>query len=314
MDIHLEKQLWADVEAGLAQATLPGERELCRAEGRLDEIDSPDEEQRATIRDELISHITLLRHYLDYPVGKRVPVPLRDDRWRLIDALGDRYREETGSGDDRWEPVRVTGRRVVLSESPDQQSRVSLDFDNRMSQRALANAIKSVWPTLRERGFVRQTRPLKPRALALIRLICLDLPVGSTWSERLASWNKKHPDWPYETAYPMQRDFRRAEQQLTGSRYGLEWFYEPAARLSDDELESAAKQGDRRVGQYLSRLFDRQVALAFEIANDPEGEATPVATTRRFDALAHPRIFVQGDEVVGRWTRNANTGANDGRT
>jgi hypothetical protein len=301
MDKTAEAGLWADVDQELGLATVPGEQALCREEGRVDEIADPDDDDRKRIGEELVVYIRRLRRHLDYPVGEQIAVPLRDARWPLLDALGTRYRAETGDEEEEgWKAVQITGRRVVLSESPDQQSRVSLDFDNRMSQRALAVALKQIWPTLRKRGYVRQTRPLKPKAIAQIRQICLDLAPGSTWSKRLDAWNRRHPKWAYKDVYPFQRDFRRAEKQLTGIRYGLEWFYEPVARLSDADLDEAAIQGDPRAVAYKSRLFDRVVAMALQAARSGS-ETLAVATTSRFES-ARPSTFV---EPVEGWTRHS---------
>ena len=54
-------------------------------------------------------------------------------------------------------------------------------------------------------------------------------------------------------ASKFERRFRRAEKQLSGKQYGLEWFYEPAARLERLDQRRAALAGDRSAARVLGR-------------------------------------------------------------
>ena len=112
-------------------------------------------------------------------------------------------------------------------------------------------------------GWTRGTRPLEKRALALVRFVCLGTPAGSTWRERRGAWNKAHPAWNYPEVRAFERDFRRAERQLSGQRYGLEWFYEPGARLDLPELVRLRAKGDRQAAR-ISRRQLRTMGRAME--------------------------------------------------
>lgn len=164
-----------------------------------------------------------------------------------------------------WKPVTASWTNWVFGDSAARPAEVTLRFDHRISQRSLVAQIRAIWPRLLKGGFVRQTRPLKLKAVALVRLICLEMPPGTTWEKRLAVWNRRHGrkqddqgrPWKYGGVYPFQRDFRRAERQLTGEAYGLEYLYNPIARLTEEELTDRCKGGDRQALAYRERLRKR---------------------------------------------------------
>ena len=51
-----------------------------------------------------------------------------------------------------------------------------------------------------------------------------------TWRERLNGWNRQYPQWRFKDVRDFQGTFARAEQSLTGEKFGLEWFYNPVAQ------------------------------------------------------------------------------------
>ena len=59
--------------------------------------------------------------------------------------------------------------------------------------------------------------------------------------------------WAYPDVRAFERDFRRAERQLTGQRYGLEWFYDPLARLDLPDLYGARSAGERGADRLIKR-------------------------------------------------------------
>ncbi len=228
--------------------------------------------------EELANEITgaIKEHRQDWGVGRggassslTVEEPVNDaPQWEL---LADIYEEEwrinvpNKPQPHPWKPVIASWTSWPLSDSAARPAEVELRFDHRISQRSLVARIRAIWPRLLKGGYVRQTRPLKLKAVALIRLICLESAPGTTWEKRLAAWNRRHGrkqddagrSWKYAAVYPFQRDFRRAERQLTGEVYGLEYLYNPIARLSGEELAERYERGDRQALAYRERLRKR---------------------------------------------------------
>lgn len=218
----------------------------------------------------------IMEHRRDWGVGRggassslTVEEPVNDaPQWEL---LADIYEEEWRINVPNkpqpypWKPVVASWASWPLSDSAARPAEVELTFDHRISQHSLVARIRAIWPRLLKGGYVRQTRPLKLKAVALIRLICLESAPGTTWEKRLTAWNRRHGrkqddagrSWKYAGVYPFQRDFRRAERQLTGEAYGLEYLYNPIARLSDEELAERYKHGDRQALAYRERLRKR---------------------------------------------------------
>jgi hypothetical protein len=80
----------------------------------------------------------------------------------------------------------------------------------------------------------------------------------------LDEWNRKWPDWTVKHAYGFRAAFGRAEKELTGETYGLEWFYNLRARsnplvgLKVRDLDEALKaHTSDEVGRHLRRELRR---------------------------------------------------------
>jgi len=82
-------------------------------------------------------------------------------------------------------------------------------------------------------GWVKRSRPLGDRGIALVRFVCIESKRGATWRERLDAWNSEHADSTFDKVQAFQSAFRRAESQLTGSKYGLAWFYDEEIHAED---------------------------------------------------------------------------------
>ncbi len=230
------------------------------------------------LMEELAKEISgaIKEHRRDWGVGRSsassslaIEEPANDKpQWELLtDIYAEEWRINVPDKEQPfpWEPVTASWANWIFGDSATRQAEVTLRFDHRISQRSLVAKIRAIWPRLRKGGYVRQTRPLKLKAVALIRLICLELPPGTIWEKRLAVWNRRHGrkqddagrSWKYAGVYPFQRDFRRAERQITGGPYGLEYLYNPIARLTEEELAERCKRGDRQALAYRERLRKR---------------------------------------------------------
>jgi hypothetical protein len=186
-----------------------------------------------------------------------------DEGWGLWRALREPLAESRGSR-SKWEPITV--RRVLDDEAPPlYSSRLEVSFDSRVSKRRLKLALDELWPELEKEGHVRRTRPMEERAAELVRFVCLECDVGATWRERLIGWNDRHSEWSYgEDPRNFSKDFRRAEQQLTGRRYGLAWFYSQRLRdasrglelLPREELWRRRRSGDKTVEAWMQTFHD----------------------------------------------------------
>lgn len=274
----VEAQLWKRVDDQLDRSSTEKEHRLEVVRDRLDEI-SGDADRIEAVAAEVTRSIKV--HRVDYPPQSDLDVEIEMDsraHWNLVgnlDAaeLAMQFSPEVQRRIRPWKPAWAEWVSWPLGDSASRQAEVTLHFDYRLSQRELVAHIRRMWPMFRERGFIRQTRPLKSKAIALVRLICLDLPPGTTWAERLGVWRKRYGrrEGRYGGVYPFQRDFRRAERQLTGQHYGLEHFYNPMARLRDDELTERCERGDREALQYRNRLRARntQRALASRRVDQP---------------------------------------------
>ena len=137
-------------------------------------------------------------------------------------------------------------------------SRVRVDFDRRMSLRAVIGELRRHWPALRRAGLLQQTRAPSPKTTALIRFICLEAGLGASWPERWELWNRMHPRWTFETVRAFTSQFHRVEEGQTGRPHGLEWFYDGVAR----EWSSGGSLGDlrrwEREGTSTQRRFARR--------------------------------------------------------
>jgi len=165
------------------------------------------------------------------------PAGRRDGRWALWRDL----RRRSGAPNDDWHPLRVA--LVVDNTNPVLQStRVELSFDSRLSQGALIGEIRRLWPRLRAAHWVKAARVLGARAEALLRFVCLEGQPDTPWEKMIEGWNAKYPEWQHggpQARWAFSKEVRRHEEQLTGRKYGLEWFYNTDARVSGEALREA---------------------------------------------------------------------------
>lgn len=249
--------LWQAVEERL-RARVPAEaRRFYQLEGWFGDYDLDDPAHRREVVNSLVRSVRHLRNagLIGSAPDALAPPVASDGRWRLLRDLNGAYHRMApeAPGDRRdWFPVSVSGPALNLDTRPP-TSEIILRFDNRVSRRTLIGALRRSWPELIGRGWLRRTRPLGDRALALIRFVCLETPPGTTWRSRLEAWDTVHPHWAYRRVRALERGFRRAEQQLTGEPFGLQWFYEPASRLNLPELFRAGAGGDRRARAFIKR-------------------------------------------------------------
>lgn len=112
--------------------------------------------------------------------------------------------------------------------------RVIVTFDGRLSFDALQRELRALWPEFVAAGWVRRSRSLRPRSLALLRFVCLDAEPDTPWRTLRDRWDLLHPEWRYRSAWAFQSDLHRAEAALAGRRGGLDRFYDSAAREIQD--------------------------------------------------------------------------------
>ncbi|MHB8804605.1 MAG: hypothetical protein ACYC7C_05135 [Coriobacteriia bacterium] len=112
---------------------------------------------------------------------------------------------------------------------PARRDRLMILLDRRSSLQDAIAALRDMWPQLITRGWVRRTRPLGARKQRVVKLVCVDMPDAS-WRERLEAWNTAFPAESYRSVQALNSDFRRGETAVSGEPYGLEEYYEPAAR------------------------------------------------------------------------------------
>ncbi len=239
-------ELWRELEQRLGHPVPPEIRTFLSLEGGLAAYrDAEEPDKKRAIVEAMVDTVRHLWQSGASTIGYGEPielVPDDDARWRLLIELDDEYRA-AGAGDEEfrrsWRPL------LAARGGPDQvypfpASWVSLRFDHRLSQLAVIAGIRRLWPLLRERGWIRATRPLDERNLDLLRFVCLETEPENTWRQRLAAWNAAHPDRAYPDVRRFQTAFRRAEENLTDRRYGLVWFYNPLHVESEYLLGNAA--------------------------------------------------------------------------
>lgn len=282
---------WLDVETHLGGVLSANERLLLeRHRDPSDYADASDDELRASTVRAAVDEIRFIRTQF---AGEHVaPPPLpRDERWGVLKQLDERFsREATTDELAPWELVAIGAVRADLDREP-YSRRVTITFDHRLSQDALVKQIRQLWPDLRRQGLVRHTRRLGDRKIALIRHVCLTATSGDSWSARCESWNATHAQWSYGSGSEFVSAFRSAEKSLTGTRYGLEWFYDPSARLSLGELKQHAAKGDRTAHSRLQRLEEerRQLLDAFWQLQNVGDPPWPNSTVLQRDVLLGPK-------------------------
>ncbi|MCE5252890.1 MAG: hypothetical protein LLG45_01555 [Actinomycetia bacterium] len=161
---------------------------------------------------------------------------------------------------EAWHPVAV-GVIHNLNMGPGMAvPRVRLEFDGRISRKALHRLIDILWQDWKDRRAVLPRRPLTDKAIRLVRLVCLILPPERSWRERMTAWNEAYPHEAFNNAWDFQQKFRRAEKQLTDAEYGLEWAYEaeplPPWGLPPEEEARLLARGGPRALRYVSMHFD----------------------------------------------------------
>ncbi len=258
-----EESLWHAVEARLKAAVPPEVRSFCRARGLVDDYLLVGDDLREEYREQRSEAVEVVADFVqdlwNSGVASResdsFASPLRSDRrWPLLRKLNAVYHqaEANAPGSSDWSPVRVS--RVALNfDAYPTTSEVVVRFDGRLSLHALKNALRVAWPRLHQRGWLWRSRPLGERTLALLRFVCLETPPDSMWRQRLEVWNASHPDWVYSGVRAFERAVRRAEEELTGEGYALEWFYNALARLDLPELYRARRAGTKGARQLITR-------------------------------------------------------------
>lgn len=227
-----ERSLWRAVERKLDLAIPESVRDYCRCLGLTEDWDTDDEDERGEAEETIVWHVTCLRDagLLDpapRAAGRAVEIT-SDARWRLLDDIGRRFDEKYRADYPFYQtrgfaPLR-TSRRHESSYPP--SDRVTVDFDARMSRTALFAEIDALWETFRSEGWVRPTRRLGDRAIALLRFVALESPEGAQWRTRLELWNERYRErWPYKDVRAFHAAFRRAERQLIGWGGGLKPLY-----------------------------------------------------------------------------------------
>lgn len=212
--------------------------------------DATDDEERQQV---VVRSADVIQAYRDgrgEPSRIHTPLP-KDRRWQLLRDLDHRFHALfVGPEQEPWEPLSVVGERIDPNREP-LARRVTISFDSRLSQQALIAEIRRMWPRLTRSRLVRRTRPLSDRSDALIRYVCLDEEPDRSWQDRLESWNQKHDRWQFAGVPQFERAFRRAEEQLTGEKFGLEWFYASIARIPFEEVVDRFESGDAEARRYL---------------------------------------------------------------
>jgi hypothetical protein len=156
-----------------------------------------------------------------------------DGRWELWrDLIAARQSGFAAGVASDWAPFVVT-RVFDISRRPLYSERIELSVDSRVPLRRVKKELDRFWARMTAEGWVKRSRPLGDRALALVRFVCLDADRDAKWRARLKAWNSTHPKETFDSVQPFQSAFRRAEKQLTGRKYGLAWFYDEEVRAED---------------------------------------------------------------------------------
>jgi hypothetical protein len=223
--------LWDRVGRTLRLPPTSAEQDFCVSHGLLHNIESiTDPHEMDNQVAEVVRTIENLRVYArsvrdSRPVGEPIG-SFNDPRWQLWRDLIDKA--SGGQQRSRWRPFylqRHVDRTIpgVLSQT------IRVEFDHRMPMAALLEELKGLWPKLVEREWVRPSKPLGDRKIALIRLVCLELGMDMTWEQRLQEWNLRYPDWQYSGNNAVRKfaaDFHDGEARLAGFRGALRWAYD----------------------------------------------------------------------------------------
>lgn len=265
-----EVDLWRVVDAQLETPATPAEREFIRLQELVDDYLGDVSRGVDCALDDCAETMVKTIHNLRRvglpaaDAGERIEATPSDDRrWQLVAEL----HAAANPGSPAWPVLTVTTKRPVgfyTGEAPEPMGRtVEIAFDHRLSFRALVFQLRRLWPELLKAGFVRRTRPLDDRTIALLRFVCLESPPGTSWRKRWEAWNQRwrdRPEWRFKDTRALTTAFHRAERQLTGKTDGLAWYYNQAARLSADELRLLADQGDAAAARLRRKRWEQGLA------------------------------------------------------
>lgn len=276
--------LWDRVGRALRLRPTRAEQEFCVRRGLLRDLESITDTREIDNRiEEVVRTLEDLRAFEQSvrdsrPIGETIG-SFNDPRWQLWRDLINKASE--GQQRSRWLPFHAQ-RHVdqTLPGMPSQTIRV--EFDHRMPMAALFEELKAIWPTLVDREWVRPSKPLGERKIALIRLVCLELSISLTWEERLHEWNLRYPHWQYTGKNAVRKfaaDFHDGEARLTGARGGLRWAYDHfewefhhlMAIGTNAEFWARTDPKTRRMQQrILAAQTDEEEELRGTLVNEPE--------------------------------------------
>jgi len=205
-----------------------------------------------------------------------------DPRWPLWrDLMRVRLATDGVPPDADWEPLRFyfTEDRSV---EPITSRRVEISFDWRMPRAAVEHELVRAWAKMKSHGWIRPSKPLSSRLAELVRFNCLVSAPNTPWRDRLAGWNARcAEEWKYDDVRAFEREFRRAEQQLTGRKWGLAWFYEQAVRSGrlPDDHNGSAREREMYWELYGPMVGDDWIARAYD---DDVDDMRPGASVLRW--------------------------------
>lgn len=180
--------------------------------------------------------------------------PADDRRWTLLAKLAHRAGTDAPA-------IRINARRrhrsfgFATGAPPELQDPLTLtiETDARVPLTFLVEELRGIWRRMKDgKTLPERSRPLEQRKLALLEFVCLEEP-DAEWSERFERWNRRHRKWRYASRDAFTTACHDAEKQLTGSRSGLRWYYDPSARLSVAEVGRRAAAGDAAAKRELQR-------------------------------------------------------------
>lgn len=258
----MASDFWHDLTKRCGRLSEP-ERNLMTLTGYQEEYDGAlSEHERGATVEIAAERIESNRAAGYWPGPLRIASPedgrgKADGRWALLRDL------TLARGASTTEPLLIEGRatHMVLGDPLQTHDRVIVSFDSRLSRKALFRELVRIWPDLRAAGWVRPTRPLGDRKLALVRFVCLEA-AELAWPDRLKEWNRQHPAEQYADLGRFISAFRGAEKSLTGRAYGLDWYYDPEARwLAEHDdwpvIQAAMERGEisaEAVVRYVKRM------------------------------------------------------------